>query len=101
MVRRSVFDELGGYDEDLAGGYNDGDFCLRARDAGYSVTLAAYALLHHREFSTRGRESTDARLRKRFLAERARMVQKHAGFFAQGDPAMNPNLNAFGSYFEL
>lgn len=101
MVRRSVFDELGGYDEDLAVGYNDGDFCLRARDAGYSVTLAAYALLHHREFSTRGRESTDARLRKRFLAERARMVQKHAGFFAQGDPAMNPNLNAFGSYFEL
>lgn len=101
MVRRLVFDELGGYDEDLAVGYNDGDFCLRARDAGYSVTVAPYALLHHREFSTRGRESTDVRLRERFLMERARMVQKHAGFFAQGDPAMNPNLNAFGSYFEL
>lgn len=101
MVRRSLFDQLGGYDEQLAVGFNDGDFCLRAREAGYSVTLAVRALLHHREFSTRGRERTDARLRKRFLAERARMMQKHADFFATGDPAINANLNPFGSYFEL
>lgn len=101
MVRRTVFQELGGYDEELAVGYNDGDFCLRARQAGYSVTVAPYALLHHREFSTRGRERTDVRLRERFLAERARMMQKHADFFSQGDPAMNPNLDPFGSYFEL
>ena len=101
MVRRSLFDELGGYDEQLAVGFNDGDFCLRAREAGYSVTLATQALLHHREFSTRGRERTDARLRKRFIAERARMMQKHADFFAAGDPVINANLNPFGSYFEL
>lgn len=101
MVRRSLFDELGGYDEDLAVGFNDGDFCLRAREAGYAVTVCVQALLHHREFSSRGRELTDARLRERYLRERAIMTGKHAAFFAQGDPAINPNLDPFGWYFNL
>lgn len=101
MVRRSLFEELGGYDEELAVGFNDGDFCLRVGKAGYAVTVCAHALLHHREFSTRGRERTDTRLRERYLRERAYMVAKHAQFFAQGDPAVNRNLNPFGAYFEL
>ncbi len=101
MTRRSVFDELDGYDEGLAVGFNDGDFCLRAREAGYSVAMAPYALLYHREFSTRGREITDTRLRTRFLKERARIMGKHPEFYAQGDPALNPNLNGFSAYFDL
>ena len=100
-MRRTLFEELGGYDEELAVGFNDGDFCLRAREAGYAVTVCAHALLHHREFSTRGRESTDTRLRKRHLLERARVISKHADFFAQGDPALNPNLDGFSGYFTL
>ena len=101
MVRRTLFEELGGYDEELAVGYNDGDFCLRAQEAGYATTVCAHALLHHREFSTRGRESTDARLRKRHMLERARVMFKHADFFAGGDPALNPNLDGFSGYFTL
>lgn len=101
MVRRSVFDELGGYDEELAVGFNDGDFCLRACERGYAVAMAAEAVLHHREFSTRGREVTDARLRSRFLTEKARIMRKHATFYAEGDPALNPNLNGLSAYFEL
>lgn len=101
MIRRTLYNELGGYDEQLAVGFNDGDFCLRARAAGYAVTVCAQALLHHREFSTRAREVTDSRLRSRFLVERAHMVSKHAEFFAQGDPAMNPNLDPFGGYFDI
>jgi GT2 family glycosyltransferase len=101
MVQRSVFDELGGYDERLAVGFNDGDLCLRARELGYEVTVAEHATLYHREFSSRGRETTDRRLRARYLAEKGRMLVRHAAFFAEGDPAVNPNLDGFGTYFEL
>ena len=101
MVRRELWDELGGYDEHLAVGFNDTDFCLRAGEAGYAVTMAAHALLYHREFSTRGREVTDGRLRARQLAERSYTMGRHADFYAQGDPVLNPNLNPFGAYGEL
>ena len=101
MTSRALFDELGGYDERLAVGFNDSDYCLRAGEAGYAVTMAAHALLYHREFSTRGREVTDVRLRARFLRERAYMMGKHAEFYAKGDPALSPNVNPFGSYGEL
>ncbi|MDO4796942.1 MAG: glycosyltransferase family 2 protein [Coriobacteriales bacterium] len=101
MVRRSVFDELGGYSERLAVGFNDGDFCLRARERGYVSTVAAHAVLYHREFASRGRERTDARLRERYLSEKGRMLVRHAEFFSAGDAVLNPNLDGFGTYFEL
>lgn len=98
---RRVFEELGGYDEGLAVGFNDGDFCLRAREKGYAVTVAADALLHHREFSSRGREVVDSRLRERFLREKGLLMARHAAFLAQGDPSLNPNLDGYSAYFEL
>lgn len=101
MTRRSLYDELGGYDEELAVGFNDSDYCLRVGEAGYAVTMAAHALLHHREFSSRGREIADKRLRARLLQEKSRMMAKHPEFYAQGDPALNPNLNGFSPYFDL
>ncbi len=100
-VRREVFDELGGYDEELAVGFNDGDFCLRAREAGYVVAYTPYARLRHREFSSRGRESVDVGMRQRYLSEKALVVRKHPGFFAKGDPAVDPNLDSFSDYFQL
>ena len=119
MFRSSLFNELGGYDEALAVGYNDGDFCLRAREAGYTVVYTPYAKLYHREFSSRGRESTDARLIGRLDRERARFAEKHATLLAHGDPQsqgdpepqhdhqlqhdpkLNPNYDPYSIYFEL
>ena len=40
LVRREVFEKVGGFDERLAVGYNDTDFCLRVRAAGYKNILA-------------------------------------------------------------
>lgn len=101
MMRRTLFEELSGYDETFAVGYNDGDFCLRAREAGYAVTVAPYALLYHREFATRGREVTDKRLLARHIEERGVFCARHAEFLAQGDPALNPNTDPYSLYGEL
>lgn len=101
MVRRSVFEELGGYDEDLAVAFNDGDFCLRARDAGYLVAYTPYAELHHKEFSSRGREATDVRHQERFLREYARVALRHGKRFVAGDPTLNPNFSQWDAQFRL
>lgn len=101
MIRRSLYEELGGYDEQLAVGYNDGDFCLRAGEAGYATVFDPHALLHHREFSSRGREATDERLRERYLREKARFMSRHAAFLSAGDPIVNPALDPFSPWREL
>lgn len=54
MVRRAVFQALGGFDEGLPVAYNDVDFCLRVRQRGLSVVWTPHATLLHRESATRG-----------------------------------------------
>lgn len=101
MTRRSLFEELGGYDERLAVGFNDGDYCLSVRERGYVVMYQPDALLHHREFSSRGREATDRRLQARLLQEKSTIIAKHPAFFAEGDPAVNPNLDRMSDWWAL
>ena len=49
LVRTSAFDELGGFDTKFARDFNDVDFCLRARQAGYRIAWTPYAHLTHHE----------------------------------------------------
>jgi O-antigen biosynthesis protein len=52
-IRKSVFQELGGFDSSFPVNYNDADLCLRAREAGYEVIYEPAALLRHAEACTR------------------------------------------------
>jgi GT2 family glycosyltransferase len=52
-VRRTLFEQLGGFDAEFPLNYNDVDLCLRAREAGYRVVLENGAELIHREAVTR------------------------------------------------
>lgn len=52
-IRRSLWDELGGFDRRFPASFNDVDLCLRARRAGYPVVLEARARLVHEESATR------------------------------------------------
>ena len=101
MVRRSLWDELGGYDTGLAVGYNDGDFCLRAGEAGYAVAFTPYALLHHKEFASRGREAGNPEKEARLAAEKERFLAAHPDFAEHGDPALNPQLDGFSDWYQL
>ena len=53
MIQRSAFDQVGGFDEGLRAAYNDVDFCLRVRAAGYRVVYTPLAGFAQRESSTR------------------------------------------------
>ena len=53
MIRRSVFDDLGGFDESFPINYGDVDFCLRARELGHRTMVYNSIRLTHREASTR------------------------------------------------
>ena len=50
MMRRDVFEEIGGFDEELAVAFNDVDLCLRIRERGYRVVYVPHALLYHFEW---------------------------------------------------
>ncbi len=55
LVRRDVWDALGGFSEDLPMFRDDVDFCWRARRAGFGVIVAPDAVVHHAEAATHGR----------------------------------------------
>ncbi len=90
VVRRSVFDEVGGFDEALGVAYNDVDFCLRARMAGYRNVWTPHAEMIHHESISRGFEDSPEK-QARFQREAALMQERWVEWLAN-DPAYNPNL---------
>lgn len=93
MVRRSVFEQVGGFDEELGVAYNDVDFCLRLREAGYLIVYTPYAELVHYESVTRGLGSDGD--------EHKTMLRRWRKLFEDGDPYFNPNLSLGYSEFRL
>ena len=83
-VRRRVFEELGGFDERFPVNYNDVDFCLRARQAGYRIVLEPAAVLRHDECATRPAGVG--------IEERDRFFERWGEWLEEGDPFYSPNL---------
>ena len=100
MVRREVFEKLGGFDEaHLPVTFNDVDFCLRARALGWRIIYSPYAELIHHESISRGIENTTEKQR-RFFKESEFLLSRW-GALIQNDPAYNPNLSLGEKRFEL
>ena len=59
LVKTSVWDEVGGLDEAFAVAFNDVDFCLRVRDAGYRIAWTPLRQLTHYESKSRGGDEKD------------------------------------------
>ena len=90
MVRRSVFDILGGFDETFPLTCNDVDFCFRVRQAGYRVVWSPHAALTHADGGTRGLDRT-ARQIIRTCLDNGRLLERWTPIEA-GDPYLNANL---------
>lgn len=100
IVRKELYEQLGGLDEvHLGVAFNDVDFCLRLREAGYRNVWTPYAELLHHESATRGPEITPE-ARDRLARESAYMAGRWAGSLAN-DPAYNPNLTLDSEGFDL
>jgi GT2 family glycosyltransferase len=67
LIRREVWEELGGLDEEYPFGLEDIDFCLRARQVGWRVICSNSTASLHFEASTPGREQLDIPSRKLFM----------------------------------
>ena len=99
LVKREVYLQVGGFDENLAVTFNDVDFCLRLREAGYRILWTPYAELIHHESASRGFDNS-APKQVRFLAEVDYMKSKW-GDILQRDPFYNPNLSLDENLFTL
>jgi GT2 family glycosyltransferase len=100
MVTRRLWEQLGGLDEkNLAVAFNDVDFCLRIREAGYRVVYTPYAKLYHHESVSRGKDdSPEKAARAKREADYMRSRWKHV---MNHDPFYNPNLNYSRPDFRL
>lgn len=100
LVRRSIYDEVGGLNEtELTVAFNDVDFCLKVRAAGYHNLWSPWAQLIHHESISRGYEDTPEK-KKRFAAE-ANYMRAHWRTDQFSDPFYNPNLSLHDGDFNL
>jgi len=86
MIRRGVFEEVGGFDEQYDMVFSDVDLCLQVREKGFLIVWTPYAQLQHREFGTRPRNQDPPQDLDRFVTRWQRLI-------SQGDPYYNPNLS--------
>ncbi len=100
MVKKSVFEDVNGFDEKLKVAFNDIDFCLRVRETGKLVVYNPYAELYHYESKSRGLEDTEEKQR-RFRGEVEFMQRRWHEVLEAGDPYYNPNLTLMKSDFSL
>ena len=77
LVSKACLEVVGAFDEDLfAIAYNDVDFCLRAREAGFRIVWTPFATLKHHESATRGSDEEGAN-RLRFRVEQDNLRRRH------------------------
>lgn len=91
MTRKSVWDEVGGMDEGFQVAFNDVDFCMKIRQAGYLIVWTPYSELYHYESKSRGLEDTPEK-QKRFESEVNLFKSRWKKELAMGDPYYNPNF---------
>lgn len=100
MVKRSLYDEVGGLEEDFAVSLNDVDFCLKLREKGLLNVFTPFAELYHHESVSRGADDSGERA-ERYNRESARFREKWRTQLEGGDPYYNPNFSLDRSDFSL
>ncbi len=99
VVRKEVFQEVGGLETDLAVAYNDVDLCLKVHQAGYRNLWTPFARLYHHESKSRG--TADTPKKKLLLQKEQDYIKEKWGHILYKDPGYNPNLTLQFEDFSL
>lgn len=99
LVRKVVYAEAGGMNEQLAVNYNDVDFCLKVQALGYRNVWTPYAELTHHESVTRGKANSSKQ--KRRAEKEFTLMRNKWGVLLDSDPAYNPHLTLIHEDFSL
>lgn len=100
LVRRDTFEELGGFDEQLAVALNDVDLCLRIRAKGQRIVFTPYAELFHHESLSRGYEDTAEKL-ELYYRELAFCKNRWGEEVLERDPYYHPCLSSESEDFSF
>ncbi len=92
MVKKKLYEEIGGLSEEFAVAYNDVDFCLRLRQRGLLNVYVPDAMLYHFESKSRGYDNKGER-HERFLRESEMFRERWQAYIEDGDMYYNPNLS--------
>ncbi len=100
MVKRSLYEEVGGLEEGFAVSLNDVDFCLKLRQKGLLNVFTPFAELYHYESISRGLD-TEGERAERYNRESEKFRTKWKKELEAGDPYYNPNFSLDRSDFSL
>ena len=92
MTPKSIYDEVGFMNEELAVAFNDVDFCLKIREKGYLIVYNPFVEFIHYESKSRGLEDTPEK-QKRFKNEINIFEKRWSNVLDNGDPYYNINLS--------
>ncbi|MET0428521.1 MAG: glycosyltransferase [Microvirga sp.] len=90
-LRRSLFEQVGGFEERLHVAFNDVKLCIDVFEAGYRNLYVAEPLFYHHESASRGVDCTPEQ-RERNTRELIYVRERHAALLAD-DPSYSPNLS--------
>lgn len=66
MIKKSVFEDIGGLDEGYISGWEDNDACLRVREKGYKIFYTGLTSIKHQKFGSVGRLAKESQNRQRY-----------------------------------
>ena len=100
LVRKSLYEQVGGLDESFTVALNDVDFRLRLRALGLLNIFTPFAELYHYESKSRGLDK-DGASAERYNKEVAHFRERWKKELDAGDPYFNPNFSLEHATYEL
>lgn len=100
LVKKSLYEEVGGLEEGFAVSLNDVDLCLKLRARGLLNVFTPFAELFHYESASRGLDDNGEKA-ERYNRESEMFRRKWEKELEAGDPYYNPNFSLDRSDYSL